>query len=61
MCRNIDGTRNYHTEWDGERQISYTITYIWNQKSDINELIYKTERDSQTSKSRFQREKGCIN
>ena len=29
-----------------ERQISYTISYMWNLKYDTNELIYKT--DSQT-------------
>ena len=28
-------------------QISY-ISYMWNLKSDTNELIYKTETDSQT-------------
>ena len=31
-----------------KRQISYGITYIWNLKNDTNELIYKTEIDSQT-------------
>ena len=32
-----------------ERQISYDITYMWNQKkNDANELIYRTETDSQT-------------
>ena len=32
-----------------ERQISYDITYTWNDtKNDTNELIYKTEIDSQT-------------
>ena len=31
-----------------ERQISYDITYMWNLKYDTNELIYKTETDSQT-------------
>ena len=30
-----------------QRQI-YDITYMWNPKSDTNELIYKTETDSQT-------------
>jgi len=24
----------------------YIITYMWNQKNDTNELIYKTETDS---------------
>ena len=31
-----------------ERQIPYGITYMWNLKYDTNELIYKTEADSQT-------------
>ena len=31
-----------------ERQISYDITYMWNLKTDPNELIYKIETDSQT-------------
>ena len=30
-----------------ERQIPYAITYMWNLKYDTNELIYKTETDSQ--------------
>ena len=29
-----------------ERQVSYDITYMWNLKYDINELIYETETDS---------------
>ena len=33
---------------DRERQILYHITYMWNLKYNINELIYKTETDSQT-------------
>ena len=32
-----------------ERHVSYDITYMWNlQKNDTNELIYKTEMDSET-------------
>ena len=32
-----------------ERQISYGIAYMWNlKKNETNELIYKTEIDSQT-------------
>ena len=30
ICSNVDGPRDYHTKWnksDGERQISYDITY----------------------------------
>ena len=30
-----------------QKQI-YDITYMWNLKYDTNELIYKTETDSQT-------------
>ena len=29
-----------------QRQMSYDITHMWNLKHDINELIYKTETDS---------------
>ena len=46
----MDATRDFHTkrsESERERQISY-ITYIWNLKYDTNELVYKTETDSQT-------------
>ena len=45
-----NGSRDYHTKWgksDRERQI-YDIIYMWNLKKDTNELIYKTEIDSQT-------------
>ena len=32
-----------------QRQISYDIIYMWNLKqNDTKELIYKTEKDSQT-------------
>ena len=33
---------------DRERKIPCDITYTWNLKYDTNELIYKTETDSQT-------------
>ena len=52
ICSNMDGPRDYHTKWsqsDRERQLSYDTTYMWNlKKKDTNELIYKTELDSQT-------------
>ena len=47
----MDEPRDYHTKWnksDRKRQISYDIIYMWNLKNDTNELIYKTETDSQT-------------
>ena len=51
---NMNGPRDDRTKWsksDRERQISYDIAYLWNlkkKKKDTNELIYKTETDSQT-------------
>ena len=51
ICGSMDGPRDYHTKWgksDRETQIPYDITYMWNLKHDTKELIYKTERDSQT-------------
>ena len=49
ICSNLDGPRDYHTEWsksDKERQISFDITSMWNLRNSANELIYKTETDS---------------
>ena len=37
------------TKSERERQISYDILYMWKlRRNDTNELIYKTETDSQT-------------
>ena len=44
----MDEPRDDHITSDRERQI--TITYTWNLRNDTNELIYKTETDSQTQK-----------
>ena len=41
ICSNMDGPRDYHTEWsksDKERQISYDITHMWN-------LIFKNNNN----------------
>ena len=47
ICSNMDGPRDYDTEWskaDRGTQISYDITYRWNLKNDItNKLTYKTD------------------
>ena len=44
------GPKDCHTKRSkSERQIPYDITYMYNLKYDANELIYKTETDSQTS------------
>ena len=50
ICSNMNGPRDYHTEWsksDREKQVSYDIIYMWNLKNGTNELIYKTEIESQ--------------
>ena len=47
----MDATRDYQAKWsksERERQVPYDITYMWNLKYDTNELIYKTETESQT-------------
>ena len=55
----MDGPRDYHTKRSKsgrERQISHDITYMWNlkkKKKDKNELIYRTDIDSQTEKTNF--------
>ena len=50
FCSNMGGPRDCHTEWSKsgtERQISYDIAYMWNLKNSTNELIYKTEIETQ--------------
>ena len=51
ICTNMDGPRDYHTKRSkSEREYKYhmIINFVWNLKYDTNELIYKTETDSQT-------------
>ena len=38
--------------------ISYDIPYMWSVKNDMNELIYKTETDSQTQETNVWLPKG---
>ena len=55
ICSNMDGHRDYHTEWSKthrERQMLYDITYMWNFKNNTNEFINKTETESQTLKKK---------
>jgi len=47
----LDATRDSHTEWsksEGERQIPYDITSMWNLKYGTNEPICRTETNSRT-------------
>ena len=51
ICHNMDGPRDYHTNWsksERERQTPYDITYMGNLilKNHGSELILKTETDS---------------
>ena len=51
ICSNMDGPREYYAylnKSDGERQILYDITYMWNLKNNPNECICKSETHSQT-------------
>ena len=41
-------TQRKTSKSDRGSQVPYDITYMWNLKYDTNELIYKTEIDSQT-------------
>ena len=54
----MDGPTEYHAEWsksDREWQIAYDIACMWNlkntKKNGTNELIYKTEIESQMLKT----------
>ena len=60
----MDGPRDYHTKWDKskrERQIPYSITYMWNLKYDTYQLIYEIETESQMQRTDLwlPREKGA--
>ena len=44
----MDRPRDYHTKpkkWDGERQILYAVTYMYNLKNNTSKSIYETETD----------------
>ena len=47
---NMDRPRDYHTKWisQTETNIIWYHSYVESKKKDANELIYKTETDSQT-------------
>ena len=49
ICNNMDGHRDYHTKWSKPKinTLCY-FSYVNSKNHDMNELIYKTEIDSQT-------------
>ena len=43
ICSNMDGPRDYHTEWSKPyREQKLYITCMWNIKNNTEELIYQT-------------------
>ena len=50
ICSNMSGHRDHHTKWTmSDKDKYHTISLLCEiLKSDTNELIYKTETDSQT-------------
>ena len=49
---NMAASRNDHFKWSkSEKDKYYMISFMWNPKSDINELIDKIEVDSQIKKN----------
>ena len=47
ICSDMDGPRAYLIKWSQTEKDKY-YTYMWHLKYDTNELICKTEKDSQT-------------
>ena len=56
----MDGLRDDQNKSDKERQLSYDTTYMGNLKYDTNELIYKTEIDSQVYRTNLWLPKGKV-
>ena len=50
ICSNMDGPRDYHTKWSQTEKDKYYMISLMCVilKNDTNQLIYKTETDSQT-------------
>ena len=60
----MDGPRDYHTKWsksNGERQISYAITYMWNLKKMIQmNLFTKQEQTHRLQKQTYSYQRGKV-
>ena len=49
ICSNLDEPGDYHTKWSQSKiNIIWYQLFVESKKNDTNELIYKTETDSQT-------------
>ena len=48
ICSNMDGSRDYHTKWSKSDKYHMISLICGILKNDTNELIYKTQIDSQT-------------
>ena len=44
ICRDVDGSRDCHTEWSkSEKQISYINAYMWNLENGTDEPVCRAE------------------
>ena len=48
ICSNMNGPRDYHTKWNKPKTNIIYQLYVESKKNDTNELIYKTEIETQT-------------
>ena len=50
ICNTMNRPRHYHTKWSKSNRERQMISFLCGilKKKDTNELIYKTETDSQT-------------
>ena len=60
ICRNMDEPRGYHTKWSQTKKIIWYHLYKESNKKDKNEVIYKTEIDSDILKSNLLLSKGNV-
>ena len=61
ICSNMDEPRDYHTMWSKPKtSIMWYCLYMEFEKKDTDELIYKTETDSQTQKTSLWLPKGKV-
>ena len=47
ICSKMGGPRNYHTKWGKSDSYHMIHLYVESEQNDTNELIYKTETQSQ--------------